>query len=119
MTPVRFFHLRSGARGGFYQPVLSPFRSRALESNSVPGREPCFLSITGPSNLFKICPADCGGSGGEVCFQEGGGRMCAEWVFSETLIVERVGNTIVYFAGSYLSLAPHQHTKETVQMNRG
>lgn len=37
--------------------------------------------------------------------------MCAERLFSETPIVERVGNTIVPFVQSYLSLAPDHPTR--------
>ena len=47
-TPMRFSNLQCGARGGFYQPDLSPFTSWTLKSSSVPERASCLLSITEP-----------------------------------------------------------------------
>lgn len=37
--------------------------------------------------------------------------MCVEWVLSDTVIVERLCNTIVYFTLPYSSLLP-QHTQK-------
>lgn len=99
VTPMRFFNLQCGARGGFRQPVLSPFTSRTLKSNSVPARELCFLSITSLSNLFKIyCSADWRAVRGRFSLRR---NMCVEWVSFETIIVERVRNISVYFIPSY------------------